>query len=423
MKLQNPKGTYDLFDMSARHHAKVRRLFFESARVFGFSEVITPIFESKEVFIHTLGEQTDVVQKEMFSLSGGKDSGREYVLRPENTAGVMRMVLQNGLQQSLPKMLAYCGPMFRYERPQKGRFRQFYQLGVEALGDSSWLCDVDNILLANHFLKNVGIRNVELHVNFLGGEDERASYQEALFAFFKEHETLLSGDSRSRLYSNVLRILDSKSESDLRILEKAPAFSSYLNPESKSKWTLIKNTLTNLQVSFVENQRLVRGLDYYNDLVFEVVSPSYGRQNALIGGGRYDKLSCLLGARDKIPSVGWAAGMERIINEMPEESDQAGSCCQVMVVPLSESLVEQSFLIASTLREKMWSALLFTHMVLKKALTLASKINVNFVIIVGEKEEQEGSVTVRCLSSGAQETIPKDSLLKYLERTHAAKSK
>ncbi len=414
--MQNPKGTYDLWGDSLASHVYIRDVFFRIAQTFGYQEVITPVYEDAKVFTHTLGEESDIVQKEMFYLQEKKD--RPMVLRPENTAGVMRLALQAGFIQDLPKMFSYFGPMFRYERPQKGRYRQFYQLGVEYLGSEGWLTDVQNMQVAVDFLKTLNIRDTEVQINYLGDESERSSYKEDLRAFLHNRSSDLSLESQKRLNRNVLRILDSKNEGDRNILRDAPVLSEHLRPETVREYALIKAALKDVGIAYKENPCLVRGLDYYNGLVFEVLWGGGGAQNALVGGGRYDSLSLQMGGKSTVPSVGWAAGVERLRDALTHPPT-AGAEINIFA-SLSENGHQHSLSMAANLRANGVPVLVWSGMPLKKILKLASKIGAKFVMILGDKESSEGIVTVRLLKNSTQEAVPYEKLLSYIKNAAAS---
>jgi len=281
--LQPVRGTQDLLPDAARRHRQVSEAARATAALYGFDEIVTPIFEFTEVFARPIGEHTDIVAKEMYSL---KDRGGEDLsLRPENTAGVVRAVLSNGLTQSTPLKFFYSGPMFRYERPQKGRFRQFHQIGVELLGVAQAQADIEVIALGRRILDRLGVGDrVVLELNTLGDPESRTAYRAALVDYFAAHRARLSEDSRRRLDTNPLRILDSKSEEDLRINTDAPPFDRYLNEGSRDFFAAVRDGLDRLGIECRLNPRLVRGLDYYAHTVFEFVTTDLGAQGTVLAG-------------------------------------------------------------------------------------------------------------------------------------------
>src|ERR1700722_18578613 len=308
--LQPVRGTQDLLPDAARRHRQVSETARAAALLYGFDEIVTPIFEFTEVFARPIGEHTDIVSKEMYTFTDRGDD--KVTLRPENTAGVVRAVLSNGLTQSTPLKFFYSGPMFRYERPQKGRYRQFHQIGIELLGPSVPLADAEVIAAGWQILNELGIaQDVVLNINTLGDAESRANYRAALVDYFTRHEASLSADSKMRLDKNPLRILDSKDEGDQALVADAPVIYAHLTEEAAAFYSELKTALTAFGVPFTENPRIVRGLDYYNHTAFEFVTTALGTQGTVLAGGRYDGLVEQMGG-PKVPGVGWAAGIERL---------------------------------------------------------------------------------------------------------------
>src|SRR5256885_9513629 len=292
----------------------------------------TPIFEFPEVFPRPIGEHPDIVAKEMYTFIDR--GGEEVTLRPENTAGVVRAVISNGLGQSVPLKFFYSGPMFRYERPQKGRFRQFHQIGVELIGVAQPQADIEVIALGQRILRMLGIADrVVLELNTLGDPESRAAYRDALVGYFSARISELSEDSRRRLERNPLRILDSKDPGDQRLAAEAPDFAEYLNDTSREFSARVRDELDMLGIAYRLNPRLVRGLDYYTHTAFEFVTTDLGAQGTVIGGGRYDGLVELMGG-PAMPGVGWAAGIERLAMLIAEPPPAPRP---VALVPLAEA--------------------------------------------------------------------------------------
>jgi histidyl-tRNA synthetase len=303
--LQPVRGTRDLIGDDMRRHRHVVDTARHVAELYGFEEWSTPIFEETGVFSRTLGETSDVVTKEMYTFADR--GGDSITLRPEATASVCRALVSNGLTQSLPQKVFYAGPMFRYERPQKGRYRQFHQIGLELIGPAEPLADAEVIACGWQILSALGLAaDVVLEINTLGDSESRAAYRAALVRYFTTHEAALSEDSRARLARNPLRILDSKDEGDRRIVAGAPTIAAHLTPEAGRFYDTVRGHLTRLGIPFVENPRIVRGLDYYNHTAFEFVTTSLGAQGTVMGGGRYDGLVAEMGG-PQTPAVGWAA--------------------------------------------------------------------------------------------------------------------
>ncbi|MFP4127065.1 MAG: histidine--tRNA ligase, partial [Alphaproteobacteria bacterium] len=294
MQLRSPRGTHDIFGDEARRHRRVVDTGRRTAELYGYGEMATPIFEFTGVFARSLGETSDVVSKEMYSFTDR--GGEEITLRPENTASVMRAILQHGLLQSVPLRFFYAGPMFRYERPQKGRMRQFHQIGVELVGAREPMADVEVMALARHLLDELGLgAEVTLELNSLGDPASRSAYREALKAYLERYRDELSDDSRARLERNPLRILDSKDERDRRIVAAAPPLEAHYNEESRLFFAEVKSGLDQLGIAYRVNRNLVRGLDYYTHTTFEFTTERLGAQSAVIAGGRYDGLMEQLG--------------------------------------------------------------------------------------------------------------------------------
>src|SRR5213082_1854738 len=345
-ELQPARGTQDLLPETARRHRRVSETAREMAALYGFAEIATPIFEFTEVFARPIGEHTDIVAKEMYTFI---DRGAEEItLRPENTAGVVRAVLSNGLTQSTPLKFFYSGPMFRYERPQKGRFRQFHQIGVELIGVAQPQADIEVIALGQRILKALGIADrVVLELNTLGDPESRAAYRKALVGYFSARISELSEDSRRRLERNPLRILDSKDPGDQRLTAEAPDFAEYLNEASRAFFARVRDGLDMLGIAYRRNPRLVRGLDYYTHTAFEFVSSELGAQGTVIGGGRYDGLVELMGG-PAMPGVGWAAGIERLAMLIAEPPPPPRP---VALVPLGEAAERAALKLGEALRD------------------------------------------------------------------------
>ncbi|WP_297493304.1 histidine--tRNA ligase, partial [Acidocella sp.] len=308
--LQPVRGTRDLIGDDAARHFHVVETARRIAALYGFAEWQTPIFEDTKVFSRTLGETSDVVTKEMYTF---EDRGGESVtLRPEGTAGVCRALITNGLTQTLPQKVFYTGPMFRYERPQKGRYRQFHQIGIELIGPATPLADAEIIAAGWRILNALGIAEaVELQVNTLGDAASRAAYREALVNYFSRYAGDLSEDSKLRLAKNPLRILDSKDEGDRKLVADAPRMQACLTAEAQGFFASLQEYLATFGVPFIHNPHIVRGLDYYNHTAFEFVTHALGAQGTVLAGGRYDGLVEQMGG-PCVPGVGWAAGIERL---------------------------------------------------------------------------------------------------------------
>ena len=407
--LQPARGTQDLLPEAARRHRHVIDTARRLAALYGFAEIATPIFEFTEVFSRPIGEHTDIVAKEMYTFTDR--GGEEVTLRPENTAGVVRAVLSNGLTQATPLKFFYSGPMFRYERPQKGRFRQFHQIGVEILGVAQPQADIELIALGRRILAALGIaEKVVLELNTLGDPESRASYREALVAYFSARQSELSEDSRRRLQVNPLRILDSKDERDRRIIVDAPDFADHLNDVSREFFDKVQNGLSKIGIGYRLNPRLVRGLDYYTHTVFEFVTTDLGAQGTVLAGGRYDGLVELMGG-PPMPGVGWAAGMERLAMLIAEPPTPKRP---ILVIPVGEAAEAKALIIAEALRNNDCYVELSYSGNLSRRMRYANRVNARAAILVGQDELDRNVLKLRNFDSGEEEEIPMDLTLSTL---------
>jgi histidyl-tRNA synthetase len=405
------RGTYDQLPPIRRQHHFIEACARHVLSLYQFEEVSTPIFEYLNVFFHTLGETSDVVTKEMFTLQDRH--GDLLALRPEGTAGVMRAVLTNNLAQGAPLKYFYMGPMFRYERPQKGRTRQFHQIGVEHIGEANPLADAECIGMGSHFLRALEVSaSIELELNTLGDGESRHRYRQALMDFLGQYEKELSPDSQERLRKNPLRILDSKDEGDQKIVQGAPKIQAFLTPEAEGFFEAVLRGLEDLKIPFVVNPNLVRGLDYYGHTAFEFkASSSLGSQNTVLGGGRYDGLSTQMGG-PALPSVGWAAGIERLVLLREKEIP---TIRPVALIPLGEAAEKEMWELAQTLRH----ANIPTHLAyegsLKSRMKKANRVNASHAVIMGEEELRNNQITLKDLDEGSQRTIERAQLIQSLK--------
>jgi histidyl-tRNA synthetase len=380
------------------------------AALYGFAEISTPIFEFTEVFARPIGEHTDIVSKEMYTFTDR--GGEEVTLRPENTAGVVRAVLSNGLTQSTPLKFFYSGPMFRYERPQKGRFRQFHQIGVELLGVATPQADIEVIALGQRILKELGIADrVVLELNTLGDPESRAAYREALVGYFSGRRAEMSEDSRRRLETNPLRILDSKDPGDMRINADAPTFDTYLNDASYEFFGRVRDGLARLGIAYRHNPRLVRGLDYYTHTAFEFVTTDLGAQGTVMGGGRYDGLVELMGG-PAMAGVGWAAGIERLAMLIAEPPVPWRP---VALVPIGDEADVFALRLAEDLRDHGLVVELGYSGNLARRMRRADRVGARAAVLLGDDELARNAATVRDLDSGAQSEIALDALPAHLK--------
>lgn len=315
MVTQPIRGTRDLLGEEYDKFSFLYQTALNVIPLYGYKGIETPIIEYTSLFERGLGEATDIVGKEMYTFPDR--SNRSLTLRPEGTASVARAIINAGLTQTMPQKLFYIGPMFRYENPQKGRYRQFYQLGVESVGVSNPIADIESIALAAHFLNVCGITDYQLQLNTLGDVESRQAYRQALVDYFTQYKNDLSVESKTRLGKNPLRILDSKSPKDQELCANVPKFENFLNNASKAFFDAVQEGLVSLGIPFNLDQKLVRGLDYYCHTTFEFNTQYLGTQNAILGGGRYDGLFQQLGT-NSLPAIGWATGLDRLMLLLPE---------------------------------------------------------------------------------------------------------
>jgi len=388
----------------------VEQAAFDVAQLYGYGEIMTPVFEFTEVFARTLGETSDVVSKEMYSFTDR--GGESLTLRPENTAGVARALISGGLSQSLPLKFFYRGPMFRYERPQKGRQRQFHQIGIELLGVEGPQADIEVIAIGWHILQKLGLaEHVTVEINSLGDTESRNAYRAALVEYLSKFRDKLSQDSRDRLERNPLRVLDSKDEGDKAIVAEAPLLINYLNEHSRTFFETVRNGLGKLGVPVKVNPKLVRGLDYYSHTAFEFITSALGAQGTVMAGGRYDGLVSQMGG-PATPGIGWAAGVERLSMLMGDALEPARR--PVAVIPMGEG--DEALLVAHRLRQAGYAVEMGYSGNMKKRLARANKANARAAVILGEDELSRQAATVRDLDSGEQEEVPLSDLEVRLAR-------
>lgn len=407
--LQPVRGTRDLIGDDQRRYAHVVDTAKRLAGYALFDEWQTPIFEDTRVFSRTLGDTSDVVTKEMYSFADR--GGDSITLRPEGTAGICRALISNGLTQSLPQKVFYAGPMFRYERPQKGRYRQFHQIGAELIGVAEPLADAEVILLGGQIIRSLGItEGVTLELNTLGDPASRAAYRAALVSYFESHRDALSADSQTRLVHNPLRILDSKDMGDRALVTDAPVITAFLTPEADAFYSELRRALDTAGQAYVENPRIVRGLDYYNHTAFEFVTDRLGAQGTVLAGGRYDGLVAQLGG-PSVPGVGWAAGIERLSMLMANPPEPAPI---IAVIPLSEAENDYAFRITHMLR----AAELRTDQAfrgnLKRRMERANRLGARLAIIIGDAERAGMYAQVKDLQDGSQVQVPAVELMGHV---------
>jgi histidyl-tRNA synthetase len=408
MSFRPPKGTDDILPPDSRRWRRVLRAFDDLAESYGYDLIIYPVFDSTEVFERGVGEGTDVVQKEMYTFQDR--GGRSITLRPEATASVVRAYLASGSQ--IPMKLAYSGPMFRYERPQAGRRRQFWQVGVEYLGEDSPQADVEVIELGHRFYNAIGLEGLEVQLNTLGDPASRAAHRQALVSFLEDRRDDLSEDSRRRIATNPLRVLDSKD--DQNKLAGAPMPVDFLSSDSVDHYSAVKRGLDEAGVPYVENPQLVRGLDYYTRTVFEYVATGLdAAQNAVGGGGRYDQLAEVLGGRH-VPAVGFSLGIDRIVLALGEESPLA-TALDAFVIVADETRRQAAVALVRELR----AARLRVDMEpgprsVKAQFKSADRRRAHSAVVVGE-EWEAGEATIRDLETGEEARVSLESVAQHLE--------
>ena len=412
-KLQPPRGTADLMPEEMAGHRHVMDTAKSCAGVFGFEEMATPIFEFTDVFARPLGESSDVVTKETYSFT---DRGGEgLTLRPEGTAGVVRALISAGLTQTLPQKFYYQGPMFRYERPQKGRMRQFHQVGVELLGPTSPLADAEVIALGAMMLDRLGVlASCQLHLNSLGDGESRAAYRSALVAFLSDVRSNLSEDSQRRLETNPLRILDSKDEGDRALIADAPKLGDYLNAVSSDHFSRVCEQLDAAGIAYIHDPKLVRGLDYYCHTAFEFITNDLGAQGTVLGGGRYDGLAETLGGPN-VAGVGWAAGVERLAL-LAGSAPRLAPPVVLIALPDADggmSTETTLFALASAIRKQGQRVDMPFSGNLGKQLKRADKLGARYVGILGADEAARGVIVLRDMQDGSQTDIAIDHAARH----------
>ncbi|MDM8011549.1 MAG: histidine--tRNA ligase [Parasphingorhabdus sp.] len=411
-KIQTPqpvRGTQDIFGEDQERFSRVVETFERVRRLYGFKGVEMPVFEPTAVFARSLGETTDVVSKEMYSFEDR--GGDSLTLRPEFTAGICRAFLSNGWQQHVPLKLSAHGPLFRYERPQKGRYRQFHQLDAEIIGAGEAAADVELLCFADQLLRELGIADgVTLQLNTLGDAESRDAWRAALVEHFQAHRDQLSDDSRDRLERNPLRILDSKERQDRPIADAAPDIDAYLSSEAKEFFAQVTEGLDACGVAWTRNSRLVRGLDYYRHTAFELVTDRLGAQGTVLAGGRYDGLMESLGG-PHTPAVGWAAGIERL-GMLLDEPAMGGP--DAIFIPLGEGCESAAMKLMGELRRSGISCDMAYKGNMKKRMQKANAAGAAHVVIIGENELANGVAAVKNLQSGDQREIVLDGLVEAL---------
>ncbi len=408
---QKVRGTQDMIGVEAERFHQVVDAFDRVRRLYAFQHIEVPVFEATEVFARTLGESTDVVSKEMYTFQDR--GGESLTLRPEFTAGICRAFISDGWQQHVPLKVATWGAAFRYERPQKGRFRQFHQLDAEIIGSAEPAADVELIAFAAQLLDELGLAGrVELKLNTLGDPATREAWRAALLDHFRAREVDLSGESRERLEKNPLRILDSKQHQDFPVVDSAPVIDDFLTAEAADTFAAVTAGLDAIGVKWTRDPRLVRGLDYYRHTTFEYVTEELGAQSQVIGGGRYDGLIENMGG-PPTPAVGWACGIERLAMLIDAPAARG---IDVALVPLGERAETEALRLAALLRRAGLVCDMAFRGNMKKRMQRASASGAAFAVILGEDELARGEAAVKDLASGTQANVRLDALAGALRR-------
>ncbi|ABE54543.1 histidyl-tRNA synthetase [Shewanella denitrificans OS217] len=413
-QIQAIRGMNDILPTQSPLWQKVEAVLRSSVSAYGYSEIRTPIVESTDLFKRSIGEVTDIVEKEMYTFEDRNSDS--LTLRPEGTASTVRAGNEHGLLYNQEQRLWYMGPMFRHERPQKGRYRQFHQFGVEVYGIGTADIDAEVLMLSARLWQQLGIdEHVSLELNTLGDPSERAAYRDALIAFLEQHKDKLDEDSQRRMYSNPLRVLDTKDSQVQALLADAPALMDYLGEESKTHFSTLCELLDAVGIQYRVNPRLVRGLDYYNRTVFEWVTTSLGSQGTVLAGGRYDGLVGQLGGKDT-PAVGFAMGLERIVlllETLGLNQDIAPEV-DVYVTAMGDSCLVEAFKVAQELRQALPGLKVMSHCGggnVKKQMKRADKSGAAYAIIIGENELANNQVAIKPLrNNNQQELVARDAL-------------
>ncbi len=423
MAFQIPRGTQDILPGEVEKWQYIEQTVRDICRRYNYKEIRTPIFEHTELFSRSVGDTTDIVQKEMYTFEDR--GGRSITLRPEGTAAVVRSFVENKMygNPNQPIKLYYMGPMFRYERPQSGRFRQFVQFGVEALGSNDPAIDAEVIALAMEVYQSLGLKKLKLVINSLGDAESRKAHREALINHFKGRIGELCEDCQTRLEKNPLRILDCKKDRDHELMATAPSIIDYLNDESRLYFEKVQMYLTKLGVPFEVDSRLVRGLDYYNHTAFEIMSDAegFGAITTLCGGGRYNGLVQEIGGPET-PGIGFALSIERLLAALEAEnislSVTEGIDCYV--VALGEKAKDQSVVIVDKLRKAgIATEKDYQDKKVKAQLKTADRLKAKYVAILGDDELDKNVINIKNMTTGEQTEVPIDSLVEYLKEALA----
>jgi len=414
--IQKPKGTYDVFDKKGKTILEIEKLIKVLMEKYNYNYVRTPIFESSELFHRGVGDTTDIVTKETYDFI---DRGeRNMTLRPEGTAGVVRSYIENKMYaNSGTTKTWYYGPMYRYERPQSGRFREFYQFGVEVFGSNSPLIDAEVISIPVNFYKLLGLKGIKVNINSLGDMESRNNYREALKKYFEPHLDLLCDDCKERFNKNPLRIIDCKYDANLDIIKNAPIIIDYLNEESKKHFEEVQKYLDAMGIEYEVNPNIVRGLDYYTHTVFEVEASveGFGAQNVLCGGGRYDNLVETIGG-PSTPGVGFALGLERLLTALEFENIDLvdENNLDIFIIPMDTN--EYSISLGNILRMNGFNVEVdFNSRKIANSFKQADRLGAKYIIIIGEDEVNNKVLTVKDNKTKEEYKIEEDKLIDFFD--------
>ncbi|MBJ7448798.1 MAG: histidine--tRNA ligase [Parachlamydiales bacterium] len=426
MEFSHPKGTYDLIPFASDpkdrwrssylwHH--VEKFIKDCCALYGVKEIRTPIFEKKELFCRSVGQDTDIVSKEMYEFQDR--AGRDMVLRPEGTAAVSRAYVEEKLYISNPiQKLYYIGPMFRYERPQSGRYRQHIQFGAEFIGSNAAEVDVEAIDLLYTLYSNLGLKGLKVQINSVGDAKARSEFRQALKDYLAPFAQNLSADSQTRLEKNPLRILDSKDLNDQKILENAPALENYLSAECKEHFARVLFLLKQLNIPYIINPKLVRGLDYYHRTVFEITAGELGAQNSVAGGGRYDGLIKTLGGPD-LPAVGFATGLERVIQTLIAQNAPIPNkpTTDLFLIGMGDIAKETCFLLMKELRTANISVEMdFSSKKIKDLFRMADQLGAKYTAVIGDNELLNKKIAIKDMASRTETTVPLDQVVHFFHK-------
>lgn len=412
--IQAVKGMRDILPPASAVWNEVEAAARQVFHRFNYREIRTPLLEETSLFARGVGEETDIVSKEMYTFD---DHGSSLTLRPENTASVLRAYVEHRLdQQPGLQKLYYIGPMFRRERPQKGRYRQFFQIGAEAIGADSPAVDAEAIELAVAVLEAAGISGFDLLINSVGSKESRAKYNDALRAELKEVAPTMCEDCRRRAETNPLRVLDCKVPADQPIIEKLPSILDFLDSDDKEHFRRVREFLDDRGIKYTVKPRLVRGLDYYMRTTFEITHGALGAQNAILGGGRYDGLAETIGSKVPAPGIGFSIGEDRLVMAVEEAGAAKNEVLDLYIAPMGDTALRHCAVLAGEIRKLNLSVEVGTDRKLKRMLELANKLEARFTLILGDNEIVSQAYSLKNMATGEQETLSRAALLDRLKK-------